>query len=489
MMCTAVRMAIYGRMVTNMRIIGRNREKDVLSDCLSSKRPEFVVVYGRRRVGKTFLIKEFFNGQFSFYATGLSDEKTKGQLKAFHASLQMYGCTEKKAPVDWFEAFARLRSLLETKDVYRDPVSKRRVVFLDELPWMDTARSDFKSALEYFWNSWASSQEDLLLIACGSATSWIIKHMLKERKGFHNRVTRRIRLLPFTLKECKELLENNDIVMTREQIIECYMVFGGIPYYLNLMNSRLSLAQNIDELLFKPYGDLKEEYDELFYSLFKKPEKHMAIMKALSESKSGRTRKELSEVKAIGGGSVLTENLQELEQCGFIRRYMNYTKPSNGAYFQLVDPFTLFSLRFLRSRKQSSWMEYIHSPSYNSWRGNAFEICCVNHVSEIKAVLGIAGVDTMEYAWKSETSEPGAQIDLLIDRKDGVINLCEMKYTDGVFEVDKSEYGKLMNRLSTFQKEIQPGKAIHMTLVSANGFSNGKYGSVFQNVITGEQLF
>ena len=200
-----------------MKIIGRNREKDVLSNCLMSRRPEFVVVYGRRRVGKTFLIKEYFNGQFSFYATGLSDEKTKGQLKAFHASLQLYGNTENTAPKDWFDAFMRLRKLLERKDVYKDPISSRRVVFLDELPWMDTARSDFKSALEYFCNSWASSQDDLVLIVCGSATSWIIQHMLKERKGFHNRVTRRIRLLPFTLKECKELLENNGIVMTQEQ--------------------------------------------------------------------------------------------------------------------------------------------------------------------------------------------------------------------------------------------------------------------------------
>ena len=472
-----------------MKIIGRNREKDVLSNCLMSRRPEFVVVYGRRRVGKTFLIKEYFNGQFSFYATGLSDEKTKGQLKAFHASLQLYGNTENTAPKDWFDAFMRLRKLLERKDVYKDPISSRRVVFLDELPWMDTARSDFKSALEYFWNSWASSQDDRVLIVCGSATSWIIQHMLKERKGFHNRVTRRIRLLPFTLKECKELLENNGIVMTQEQIIECYMIFGGIPYYLNLMDSRLSLAQNVDELLFKPYGDLRDEYTELFYSLFKKPEKHLAILKALSESKNGRTRKELSEVKAIGGGSVLTENLQELEQCGFIRRYTNYTKPSNEAYFQIIDPYVLFSLRFLQSQNNISWMEYIHSPSYNAWRGNAFEICCVNHLTEIKAALGISGVETTDYAWRSETSDPGAQIDLIIDRKDGVINLCEMKYTDEVFDVDKSEYEKLMNRLSAFQKEVHPKKAIHLTLVSANGLSNGKYASVFQNRISGDRLF
>ena len=472
-----------------MRIVGRIREKDALSKCLLSKRPEFVVVYGRRRVGKTFLIKEYFNGQFSFYATGLSDEKTAGQLKAFQTSLRIYGFEDEKMPKDWFEAFLRLRSLLENKNVFRDPVSNKRVVFLDELPWMDTARSDFKSALEYFWNSWASSQPDLLLIVCGSATSWIITHMLKDRKGFHNRITRRIQLMPFTLRECEELLDNNDVVMTRQQMIECYMVFGGIPYYLNLLDSRLSLAQNVDVLLFKPYGELKDEYAEMFCSLFKKPEKHMAIIKALAETKNGRTRKELSEIQTIGGGSVLTKNLEELEQCGFIRRYTNFTKPSNGAFFQLVDPFVLFSIRFLNSRKHHSWMEYIHSPSYNAWRGNAFEICCINHVPQIKTALGISGVETMEYAWRSTDSKPGAQIDLLIERKDGVINLCEMKYTDGVFEVDKPEYGKLLNRLEAFQKETNTKNAIHMTILSANGLAHGKYASVFQNAINGEQLF
>lgn len=472
-----------------MKIIGRKREKDILSKCLSSKRPEFVVVYGRRRVGKTYLIKEYFNGQFSFYTTGLSDEKTAGQLKAFHTSLKAHGCKENVIPKDWFEAFLRLKDLLENPDVYRDPFCGKRVVFLDELPWMDTARSDFKSALDYFWNSWASSQQDLLLIVCGSATSWIINHMLKDRKGFHNRVTRRIQLMPFTLKECEELLQNNDIVMTRQQIIECYMIFGGIPYYLNLFDSRLSLAQNVNELVFKPYGDLSNEFSELFYSLFKKPEKHIAIIKALSETKNGKTRKELANDEKIGGGSVLSGNLEELEQCGFIRKYENYTKTLNGTYYQLTDSFVLFSLRFLNPRKHNSWMEYIHSPSYNAWRGNAFEICCLNHIPQIKTALGIPGVDTMEYAWRSSKSDPGAQIDLLIDRKDDVINLCEMKYTDIPFEVDKTEYEKLMNRLNVFQKETHSDKAIHMTLVSARGLAENKYSSIFQNEIAGDDLF
>ena len=244
-----------------MKIIGRKREKDSLMQCLLSKRPEFVVVYGRRRVGKTYLIREYFNQQFSFYTTGLSDEKTKGQLRAFQASLNAYGYEEKSVPADWFEAFARLKELLQSDKVYREPINNKRVIFLDELPWMDTARSDFKSALDYFWNSWASAQEDLVLIACGSATSWIITNLLTNKKGFHNRITRRIHLVPFSLAECEELFELNDIVMSRSQMIESYMVFGGIPHYLNLFDSRLSLTQNVNELCFKEYEEIRRVYN------------------------------------------------------------------------------------------------------------------------------------------------------------------------------------------------------------------------------------
>ncbi|MBQ9152814.1 MAG: hypothetical protein IJ130_03270 [Solobacterium sp.] len=354
---------------------------------------------------------------------------------------------------------------------------------------MDTVRSDFRSALDYFWNSWASSQEDLVLIVCGSATSWIVKHMLKDRKGFHNRITRRIQLLPFTLKECEDLLEYNDIIMTRPQIIESYMVFGGIPYYLNLLSTRLSLAQNIDELLFKPYGELSNEHNELFHSLFKKPEKHIAILKRLAETKNGKSRKELESYPEIGGGSVLTNYLEELELCGFIRKYSGYHSSEYGLCYQLTDPFTLFCFRFLDGKNLKSWMDYIHTPSYHAWRGNAFELCCVNHVPAIKSSLGISGVETSEYTWRSRKSDPGAQIDLLIERNDGVINLCEMKDTDTPYEPDKTEYEKLMNRLESFRTEENPDKAIHLTLVSVNGVKRNSYASVFQSVITGDDLF
>ena len=472
-----------------MKIIGRKHEKDVLLQCIKSKRPEFAVVYGRRRVGKTYLIREYFNQQFSFYTTGLTDEKTKGQLRAFNESLNTYGRVSSTVPKDWFEAFTSLRELLESEKVYREPINNKRVIFLDELPWMDTARSDFKSALDYFWNSWASAQEDLVLIVCGSATSWITTNLLTAKKGFHNRVTRRIHLAPFTLAECEKLFEMNDIVMTRSQMIESYMVFGGVPHYLNRLDPRLSLAQNINELCFKEYGELHDEYYNLFHSLFDKPEKHMAILEALAKKKEGMTRTELTKEKTIGGGSVLTKDLRELEECGFIRRFSNYTKEENDALYQLIDPFTLFAIAFIKNKKFDSWNEYINSPGYNSWRGNSFEIVCLNHIAQIKAALGISGIETNEFSWRSREGEKGAQIDLIIYRKDGVINICEMKFTNKEYMLDKKEAEKIQNRMDKFQNETGAKEAIHITLICGNGYKQNEYSGIAQNVIVGDDLF
>lgn len=472
-----------------MKVIGRKREKDILMQCIMSKRAEFAVVYGRRRVGKTYLIREFFNGQFSFYTTGLTDEKTKGQLQSFHADLKAYGYEKKDVPADWLEAFSQLIEFLESDKVYREPINNKRVVFFDEVPWMDTARSDFKSAFDHFWNRWASAQEDLVLIACGSATSWIISNLLEGRKGFHNRVTRRIHLAPFSLKECEELLELNDVILPRDQIIESYMVFGGVPHYLNLLDSRLSLSQNINELCFKDYGQLRNEYYNLFYSLYDKPKKHLAILEALAKKKEGLSRSELSNKKEIGGGSVLTKDLRELEECGFIRKYHNFTKKESDDFYQLIDPFTLFCIRFINQKSFDSWNEYLNSPGYNSWRGNSFEIVCLNHINQIKFTLGITGIETNEFAWRSSGTKRGAQVDLVISRKDGVINLCEMKYTSKAYSIDAEEYEKLKNRIARFQEESRAKEAIHLTLICGNGFKTNKYSGIAQNMISGEDLF
>ena len=472
-----------------MNIIGRLREKDELDQCIMSGRPEFMVVYGRRRVGKTFLIKEYFSDRFSFYATGVLKGKTRSQLKAFHEALVRYGDTDKRSPGDWFEAFRRLRELLERKNAVRDPVSKRRVIFLDEVPWMDTARSDFRPALDLFWNSWASSQMDLLLIVCGSATSWIINNILYDTGGFYNRVTRRLHLNPFNLQECEKLFENNGISISRTQVIDSYMVFGGIPYYLNLFDRRLSLVQNIDNLVISPEGQLHYEHRHLLDSLFRNPDHHIKLITAISEEKRGMYRTELAKKSGVSDGEGLTKALLELEQCGFIRKYKNPVKDKQGFIYQLTDPFLLFSRYFLKDETVDSWQKYYKTPSFYSWRGNAFETVCLHHVSQIRAALGITGVSSMEYSWKSAAKKDGAQIDLLLDRKDDVINICEMKYSDSEFVIDADYEKELYHKLELFRKETKTDKALLLTLITVNGLKKNDHTGVIQHVITKDALF
>ena len=471
-----------------MWMVGREAEQQILDDCLHSPRPEFLVVYGRRRVGKTYLIREFFREGFSFYATGVAGSKTRDQLKFFNNALQEYGCPQKRIPEDWMEAFSRLKAVLNKTDVYRD-ASGRRVVFLDEVPWMDTRRSDFKSALDYFWNSWGSAQEDLLLIICGSATSWIIDHLLTDRGGFYNRVTKQIHLLPFTLRECEEFFKAGSVPMTRQQIMEAYMVFGGIPYYLTLLNPRRSTAQNIDDLCFRENGGLRYESNLLFSSLFRNDRKHSAVIHAAALKCGGVTRSELAEIKEIGDNEKLTMTLAELEQCGFIRKYRSGASDKKGFLYQIIDPFTLFSLTFLENAKLPSWSGYIGTPGYYAWRENAFEILCLNHIPEIKDTLGIRGVETMEYPWRSKSSSPGVQIDLLMDRKDGIINLCEMKCSDQAYAIDAAYEKKLLEKIAVFRQESRSRKAIHLTMVTSNGLVHNAHAGNVISEVSGEELF
>ncbi len=471
-----------------MLIVGRKKEQQLLADCLCSPRPEFMVVFGRRRVGKTYLIRQYFNDCFSFYATGEFSEKTKSQLKLFHEQLRKYGDSSGAAPKDWLEAFSRLRDLLERPEVYRDP-SGKRIVFLDEVPWMDTARSDFRSALDYFWNSWGSVQPDLLLIVCGSATSWIIEHLLDGRGGFYNRITRQMPVKPFTLKECELLCSANGLVMTRPQLLEAYMILGGIPFYLNLMNPRFSLIQNIQELCFQENGPLRYEYQRLFRSLFRFPEKHLAIIRAAASRSSGITRKELSQLPAIGNGESLTKALAELEQCGFLRKYRASEAEKKGLIYQIIDPFVLFSLHFLQENRIHSWIAFSGTPAYYAWKGNAFETLCLNHTEQIKDALGIGGVETEEYSWRSRSSSPGVQIDLLIDRRDGVINLCEMKCTDQPFAIDASYEQQLLEKVNVFRTESKTKKAVHLTMVASAGLVHNAHSGSVINEITGDDLF
>ena len=452
-----------------MNLIGRENEKAILSQCLSSGKAEFVVVYGRRRVGKTFLIKSFFKEKFAFYGSGVLGGKRKDKLVAFHQSLRQYGDSDPKAPKNWFEAFSRVQDILESSVAYRERKSGKRVVFLDETPWMDGARSDFKPALDFFWNTYASTKEDIVLIVCGSATSWIVKNILKSEGGFYNRLTHRVHLKPFSLSECKTLAKSLGMDYSPKQLIDAYMVFGGIPHYWSLFNPSKSVAQNIDSLCFDESGELSHEYTSLFKSLFSAKGKHRAIIEVMAAVRKGMTRQELAKAKKIGGGEPLTVALEELEECGFIRRYTAYSKKKYDAIYQLIDPFVRFATTFLLKRSEQSWMEYIGTSSYHSWSGLCFELVVLNNIESLKKVAGFSDVATKEYAWKSKTSKPGAQIDLILDRKDGITFVLEAKYVSGEFEFDAAEEKNMARKIEVFRKETKTVNTLRAMYVTLNG--------------------
>ena len=469
-----------------MEIIGRYNEQQTLQQYVESDKPEFVAVYGRRRVGKTFLIKEYFKKKFSFYISGLANATKKEQLENFNTTLTYYGKTPYPRSKNWTESFRQLIHLLE-----HSKKKGKKIIFIDELPWFDTPRSGFITGLEYFWNSWASSRPDILLIACGSATSWIINKLLKSRRGLHNRVTRRMLIEPFNLAECEDFFRYKKIVLDRKSIVESYMIFGGIPFYINMFEKGLSLAQNVDKLCFTKNGELKDEFLILYSSLFKNSEHHEIVINALAKKRMGLTRaKIIQETKIQGGG--LTTVLEELEQCNFIRSYNAYEKKTKERLYQLIDFYSLFYLNFIKDSRRSDehfWTNLIDNAKHRAWCGYSFEQVCMQHAPQIRQKLGISGVVTYSAAWRSKKSEPAAQVDLLIDRNDGIINLCEMKYSANEFVIDKKQDENLRNKKSAFISETKTRKAVHLTMVTTYGVKRNEYWNNIQSEVKMNDLF
>ena len=469
-------------------IIGRKEEQQILHSAAQSENSEFVAVYGRRRVGKTYLIRETFGYKFTFQHTGLAKGNTKEQLFSFAISLRDAGYDDCPIPKSWLEAFSLLSAYL------KNSTDEKKIVFLDELPWMDTPRSNFISAFEHFWNGWASARKDIVLIICGSATSWIINKVINDHGGLHNRVTKQIALQPFTLKECEMFAQSKGLEMSRYQLAECYMVFGGIPYYWSLLEKGLSLAQNIDKIIFAKNGKLSNEFNQLYASLFKSPEQYIDIVTALGKKKVGMTREEIIAATDKYSNGALSKVLDELEYCGFIRKYNGFDKKSKQAIYQLIDNYTLFYFKFIQQNENNDehfWSASIDSAMHRAWSGLAFERLCMAHTQQIKAALGIAGVLSNVYSWRKGADEmsDGAQIDLLIDRKDQVINLCEMKYSLSEYVIDAEYERKLRNKKSVFIDTTNTRKAVHMTMVTTFGIKANAHSGIVQNEITLEDLF
>jgi len=470
-------------------MIGRLTEKEELLATLDEDESQFVAVYGRRRVGKTYLVRETFGDKFAFQHTGLAKGALMAQLAEFQESLRLAGMDKPRCPKSWFDAFHLLADLLAAKDD-----GQKKVVFIDELPWMDTPKSNMLSALEHFWNSWASARKDIVLIVCGSATAWIQKKILNNYGGLHNRITLKMRILPFTLGECEQYMESRGFALSRLEITVGYMAMGGIPYYWSLMKKKYSLDQNIDNLFFRADAPLQNEYNALYASLFKFPKSYMKVVIALSEVKSGMMRSEIIRSTKLSDNQTFTDVLNDLEQCGFIRKYMALGKKTRGAFYQLIDNYTLFYLRFVKQNTENDehfWTNSIDTSLINSWCGLAFERVCLWHVPQIKAALGILGVISSVYSWRTAPNEQhdGAQIDLLIDRKDGAINLCEMKFSDNEYTFDAEQESKLRNRRTAFKLDTQTTKSVHTTLVTTYGLRKNSHSGVVQSVVTMDNLF
>lgn len=469
-------------------MIGRNEEKRRLKEAYASKQSEFVTVYGRRRIGKTYLVNEALGPKFAFHHAGLKHENMKAQLTQFRFSLMRQGYDSCPTLKGWLEAFYHLEMFLQ-----RLPKG-RKVVFLDEMPWMDTFKSGFLTALEGFWNGWASTRKDILLVACGSATSWIVKKLHQNTGGLHNRVTAKIKLFPFTLHECEEYAAERRLGFNRRQIAECYMALGGVAYYWSMLERGKSAEQNFNELFFSRQDGLRKEYDELYRSLFLSPEPYEKIVALLGTKREGLDRGELLDLLGEGSGGCLSRQLDDLEECGFVRKYNLPGRTTRGGIYQLIDHYTLFYFQFIRGNKSRDgdyWTDRVSQSEKSAWRGLAFERLCLDHVPQIKKCLGISGVSTSEYAWRErgEKEKRGAQIDLLIDRKDDIVNVCEMKYARDLYGIDREESDKLRHRLELFRESTGTDKSLQLTLITPEGLKNTKYRWDVQSVVTLDDLF
>jgi len=467
------------------KIIGRKQEQEELLDLFHSGRPEFVALLGRRRVGKTFLVNTLFEKDYAFKMTAILEENTRAQLENFAEALREYGRKEEPVPVDWFSAFRQLRTLLEQSN------RKRKVIFIDEMPWLDTKRSRFISALEHFWNGWASTQDDIMLIICGSAASWIVKKIFRNRGGLHNRTTKRIFLQRFSLAECRQYAEQEGLPTDEANLLECYMVFGGVPYYLSLLDKKQSLAQNINRLCFIQNEQLRDEFENLYLSLFRNASRHLLIVGALGKKKAGMTRMEIIKATRLSDNGSLSEALEDLELSGFIRKYAPFAKKNRGSIYQLIDHFSLFHLAFIEESPEEDidyWLKKRETQAYNIWRGYAFEQVCLSHINQIQRAVGVAGVITHFESWKSESSDPGAQIDLLLNRNDGIVSLCEMRYSSSELSITKKLAQEINNKKNAFVNETATKKGIHIALVTPVGLKRNEYFDLVQSVVTMKDL-
>ncbi len=472
-------------------IAGRTHEQALLSKIENSGEPELVVMYGRRRVGKTYLIRNFFQKQMAFELSGIHNASLDQQLENFSAALsKATGSLPLARPATWVQAFSMLTT-------YLTPVIKkqRKVIFFDEFPWLSTARSGLIQAFENFWNMWASRQNNLVVVICGSAAAWMIQKVINNRGGLHNRVTQRIRLLPFTLSETEAFLRERKINLDRYQVLQLYMVMGGVPQYLKEVQTGESAIQAIDRTCFTKDGLLHDEFKNLFHSLFDDAGYHIDVIRALAKKGVGLTRTEIIEACKLTSGGGTTKILDELTESGFITPYIPFNRTAKDSIYKLTDEYAGFYVKFVENSRYSgpgAWVRFSAGASWKSWSGTAFESICMKHILQLKKALGIENVhaETSVWRYRPQKDEQGAQVDLLIDRRDRCINICEMKFSVSEYEISKGYSKELENKLKVFRDQTQTRKTLFLTMVTTHGVKNiTNFPGLIENEITMDALF
>jgi AAA+ ATPase superfamily predicted ATPase len=467
------------------KIIGREQEINKLNEIKDKKDASLIAIYGRRRIGKTFLIRNYFKDEIIFEITGLYKGTPKDQLENFRNELDKnFNFLETKKINTWLAAFQVLENVIKSNES-----KKKRVIFIDEFPWIASKGSKFLMAFENFWNQFASQQKNLIIVICGSAASYMVKNIIKNKGGLHNRLTESIRLLPFTLKETASYLKANQVKYSLYDIAQLYLIIGGVPHYLNKIKPTESVAQNIDRLCFQQNGELAIEFNMLFASLFDNSEKHLLIVKTLATSLRGLTRNELLEKTGLPSGGDTSSKLEELIQSGFMEEYTFYKNKSHLKRYRLTDEYSQFYLKYISKNKQNgpgTWINIQKSQSFKSWSGFSFENLCLKHLQSIKKALGVASIYTQSSSWNNKN----AQIDLIIERDDNIINLCEIKFLNNDYQLSKNDYSNIKNKLFEFEKDTKTRKTIFVTLITTFGLKPNEYSNELINkTITLKDLF
>lgn len=470
-------------------LIGRQREIAELEWAVKSDRSEFIILYGRRRVGKTFLVRKFFDDKYTFHYVGAHRQPKNLQLQNFSEALANYSGGEARPIVSWHDAFLRLEEYLE------GCADSRKIIFFDEMPWMDSQGGEFVDELEYFWANWVQNRDDIVFIACGSATSWMKEKLEDNQGGLHNRMTHKIYLRPFYLSECKAYLAYRGFDWSDYQILQCYMIFGGVPYYLSLLRPNLSLPENVDSLIFRRGGDLANEMNELYNALFKNADRYMSVVKLLATKRQGFLRSEIEQATGFSGGG-LSKMLDNLERCDFVVSYAQFGNRNKLTLYRLSDFYTLFYFRFVegnRSRDEQYWLHHYTDRSVESWEGFTFEEVCLRHLAQIKRGLGISGIATEASSWRYVPGKgvdgKGAQIDLVIKRSDKIIHLVEMKFSESKYSITKDYANRLQERKALFMEQTKIMRGAVLTFVTPSGIAQNSNSGIVHSQITSKDLF